>query len=72
MGSAASDLAAEAASRDTGPMFGTIFRVAMLRFVPRRLVPLLTAWQVVRMIRGRRSSGTTTTESTPRTRFRRR
>ena len=36
-------------------MLGTIARVALLRIVPRRLIPLLTAWQVIRMLRGRGS-----------------
>ncbi|MBA2315355.1 MAG: hypothetical protein H0V87_08200 [Chloroflexi bacterium] len=36
-------------------MFGTIARVALLRILPRRLIPLLTAWQVIRMLRDRRS-----------------
>jgi hypothetical protein len=34
-------------------MIGTIARLALLRFMPRRLVPLLTAWEVFRLVRGR-------------------
>jgi len=36
-------------------MLGTIARIAFMRVLPRRLIPLLTAWEVVRLIRGRQS-----------------
>lgn len=49
------NVAAAAATDETRRMFGTIARVALLRILPRRLIPLLTAWQVIRMLRDRRS-----------------
>jgi hypothetical protein len=41
------------AARTLRPMIGTLARVAMLRFMPRRLVPFLAAWQVISMLRSR-------------------
>jgi hypothetical protein len=35
-------------------MLGTIARLALLRVMPRKLVPLLAAWQVLQVVRGRR------------------
>jgi hypothetical protein len=34
-------------------MFGTIVRVALLRVLPRKLLPILTAWQIISMLRSR-------------------
>ena len=51
-------------------MLGTIARIAFMRVLPRRLIPLLTAWEVIRLIRGRsgRSGDPRTTDATTRTR----
>ena len=39
-------------------MIGTIARIAVMRVLPKRLIPLLTAWEVFRLIRGRQNRGT--------------
>ena len=39
-------------------MLGTIARIAFMRVLPKRLIPLLTAWEVFRLIRGRQNRGT--------------
>ena len=39
-------------------MLGTIARLAFMRVLPKRLIPLLTAWEVFRLIRGRQNRGT--------------
>jgi hypothetical protein len=39
-------------------MLGTIARIAFMRVLPKRLIPLLTAWEVLRLIRGRQNRGT--------------
>lgn len=36
-------------------MFGWVARAALLRFLPRRLVPLLAAYEVFRLVRSARS-----------------
>jgi hypothetical protein len=38
-------------------MFRWLFRVFLLRFLPRRLLPILTVVELVRMVRGMRRSG---------------
>lgn len=52
-------------------MLGTIARVALMRVLPRKLIPVLTAWQIISMIRGRKNRSadpaTTTTTTTRRT-----
>jgi hypothetical protein len=35
-------------------MFGTIARIALMRVLPRRLLPVLAAWQVISALRGRK------------------
>ncbi len=37
-------------------MFGWIARAGMLKFLGRRAVPLLAAWQVVQLVRGFRKN----------------
>jgi hypothetical protein len=37
-------------------MFGWLGRVFLLRFLPRRLVPLFTVYEVYRFLRGRRAA----------------
>ena len=37
-------------------MLGTIARIAFMRVLPKRLIPLLTAWEVFRLIRGRQAN----------------
>jgi hypothetical protein len=51
-------------------MIGTIARIALMRVLPKRLIPVLTAWEVFRLIRGRqgRSGGSTNPEVTRSTR----
>jgi hypothetical protein len=44
---------------DTPMMFRTLGRLLVLRFIPRRLLPVLTAWEVVQLIRSRRRSRAT-------------
>jgi hypothetical protein len=39
-------------------MIGTIARIALMRVLPKRLIPVLTAWEVLRLIRGRQSRNT--------------
>ena len=34
-------------------MIGTLVRVALLRVLPRKLLPVLTAWQIISMLRSR-------------------
>ena len=56
-------------------MLGTIARIAFMRVLPRKLIPILTAWEVFRMIRGRqpnRGTPVDTSETGRRTRFGRR
>jgi hypothetical protein len=56
-------------------MLGTIARIAFMRVLPKRLIPLLTAWEVVRLIRGRQQNRGTpvdTSDTGRRTRFGRR
>jgi hypothetical protein len=38
-------------------MLGTIARIAFMRVLPKRLIPLLTIWEVVRLVRGRQNRG---------------
>jgi hypothetical protein len=45
-------------------MLGTLARIAFMRVLPKRLIPLLTAWEVFRLIRGRGRSGKTV-DTTP-------
>jgi hypothetical protein len=40
-------------------MFRTLARLFLLKFLPRRLVPLLTAYEIYRFIQGVRRSGQT-------------
>jgi hypothetical protein len=40
----------------TRPMFRWIGRAVFLRFLPRRLLPLLTAYELFRIVRGMRKS----------------
>jgi hypothetical protein len=42
---------------DTGPMLKNALRLILLRFLPRRLVPILTAIEVVRLVRRIRGQG---------------
>jgi hypothetical protein len=52
-------------------MFGTITRIALMRVLPKRLIPLLTAWEVFRLIRGRsQNRGTPVDDSGTRRRSR--
>jgi hypothetical protein len=37
-------------------MLGTIARIAFMRVLPKRLIPLLTAWEVFRLVRGRQAN----------------
>ena len=37
-------------------MLGTIARIAFMRVLPKRLIPLLTAWEVLRLVRGRQAN----------------
>jgi hypothetical protein len=37
-------------------MFRMLGRLVLVRFLPRRLLPVLTAWEVVQLIRSRRRS----------------
>jgi hypothetical protein len=39
---------------DTSPMFRWITRAVVLRFLPRRLLPILTAIELFRIVRGLR------------------
>jgi hypothetical protein len=61
---------AATASARLDAMLGTIARVALMRVLPRKLIPVLTAWQIISMIRGRKNRSadpaTTTTTSTTR------
>jgi hypothetical protein len=47
-------------------MFGTIARVALMRVLPRKVLPVLTAWQVISMIRGRKNNATSVDRSASR------
>ena len=40
--------------RHSPVMFGTIARIALMRVLPRRLLPVLAAWQIVSALRGRK------------------
>jgi hypothetical protein len=42
---------------DTHGMLGTLARIALMRVLPKRLIPLLTAWEVLRLVRGRQNRG---------------
>ena len=56
-------------------MLGTIARIAFMRVLPKRLIPLLTAWEVFRLIRGRTQNRGTPVDASStgrRTRFGRR
>jgi hypothetical protein len=53
MAGPARGLAAERSIGQTPGMLGTIARLALLRVLPRRLVPVLTAWQLLSMWRSR-------------------
>jgi hypothetical protein len=53
-------------------MFGTIARIALMRILPRRLIPLLAAWQVISALRGRKGRPTGETTDPSRTPARRR
>lgn len=46
-------------------MFGWIARAGLLRFLGRRAVPLLAAWQVVQLVRGFRKNSAETRTMTP-------
>jgi hypothetical protein len=39
-------------------MFGTIARIVMMRYLPRRLLPVLAAWQVISALRGGKRQST--------------
>jgi hypothetical protein len=45
-------------------MIGTIARIALMRVLPKRLIPFLTAWEVFRLLRGR-SNRANDPDSTP-------
>jgi hypothetical protein len=40
-------------------MLGTLGRLFLLRFLPRRLVPFIAVYQVYRLLRGRRAPART-------------
>jgi hypothetical protein len=46
-------------------MLGTIARIAFMRVLPKRLIPLLTVWEVLRLVRGRQNRGTKPDATTP-------
>jgi len=46
-------------------MLRTIVRLLFLRFLPRRLLPLFTAWQVLQIIRNRRNRSAKPPGATP-------
>jgi len=35
-------------------VLGSIFRIALLRYLPRRLLPVLAVWEIVRLATGGR------------------
>ena len=56
-------------------MLGTIARIAFMRVLPKKLIPILTAWEVLRLVRGRKPNRGTPvdpSETGRRTRFGRR
>lgn len=46
-------------------MLGLLGRMVLLRFLPRRLIPLLTAYELFRFVRGRRAATPTGTPANP-------
>jgi hypothetical protein len=41
-------------------MIRGVGRLLLFRFLPRRLLPVLTAWEIVQLVRNRRRSQSTT------------
>jgi hypothetical protein len=46
-------------ARDTDVVIRGLARLVLLRFLPRRLLPVLTAWEIVQLVRSRRRGQTT-------------
>jgi hypothetical protein len=40
-------------------MIGGLARLVLLRFLPRRLLPVLTAWEILQLVRNRRRAQAT-------------
>jgi hypothetical protein len=47
------------AARDTDDVIRGLARLVLLRFLPRRLLPVLTAWEIVQLVRNRRRAQVT-------------
>ena len=46
-------------TRDTDAVIRGLARLVLLRFLPRRLLPVLTAWEIVQLVRSRRRAQAT-------------
>jgi hypothetical protein len=55
----ANGVALRRTARDTDAVIRGLARLVLLRFLPRRLLPVLTAWEIVQLLRSRRRGQTT-------------